>query len=136
MKKIIIVSILFLLAIPVANARIKIPIGNQSKQEVVYNFPDTEDYLLDSGNYANLGRYYEVFTIVGIPIWVTQEPQLTIVDKDKHYELKPEYEENILKENNLDKDKLLSLGFFTRFGGKLILLVIAIIIIFGIVSRK
>ncbi len=141
-----------------AEAKIKVPVGDIEVLEKVADLPDTEKYLLEEAEedtrvvkvggdkgtpakYLDLGILYTEYVIAYVPLWTTKEPVLVLLnetEKDKYYELSDQEAEAILKENNLDKDKLLDTGFFTKFGGKLIALVVVLIIIYGFIpgSKK
>ena len=139
-QSIFITAVFILLGINIAQARIKIPIGEEQKLEKVADLPDTEDYLISDGHYVDLGQMYSVYTIAWVPVWVTQEPQLVLFDNknpNEYYSFDDEeLKTNILKENDVKEDDLLSVGFFGRIGGKLIFLVIIAIIIYGAIPSK
>ena len=74
-----------------------------------------------------------------LPLWVTEEPKLVLIDpkeEDAFYELKQEDMDAILKENNLDGEKLNKLGFYTRYGGKLVAVAIIGVLVWSGLSRK
>ena len=70
---------------------------------------------------------------------MTEEPKLVLIDpkeEDTFYELKQEDMDAILKENNLDGEKLNKLGFYTRYGGKLVAGLIIAALVWGALGRK
>ena len=70
---------------------------------------------------------------------MTEEPKLVLIDpkeEDAFYELKQEDMDAILKENNLDGEKLNKLGFYTRYGGKLVAGLIIAALVWGALGRK
>lgn len=75
-----------------------------------------------------------------MPLNVTQAPKLVGMvegEANTYYDLSDEEVNEIVKANNLDKEKLLSLGFYTRFGGKIVAGLLVLLIIYGFVpSRK
>ena len=88
----------------------------------------------------DIGRLHEEFNIAYfLPLWVTEEPKLVLIDpkeEDTFYELKQEDMDAILKENNLDGEKLNKLGFYTRYGGKLVAGLIIAALVWGALGRK
>ena len=95
--------------------------------------------MLDNGQYLDLATLHEEFNVAWIlPLWITKEPKLVGYDQvtDLYYDLSVTEMDAILKENNLKKDDLMSIGFYKRYGGKLILLSIIGLVIYGFVKRK
>lgn len=119
-------------------ARARIPVGDMEALNKSGDLPDTEEFMIKEGEYADIGTLYSVFTVAFVPLWVTQEPKLVMYnEKDGKYLELPDAEmDKILKDNKLEKDKLLSLGFFVRFGGKLIALALLALIIYGMIPSK
>ncbi|MBV7440594.1 hypothetical protein KRX57_04110 [Weeksellaceae bacterium TAE3-ERU29] len=111
-----------------AHARKRISIGTSEKLETVAQLPNTEEYLLDNGDYLNLGVLYERFEIAGMPLWVTEEPKIVGVNtfkRDIYYDLDDETIQAIIEENNLPSvDELKHIGFLDRYSGAIILLVV------------
>ena len=139
MKKIILLLLPLLFAFSNdVNARAKIPFGKAEKLDLVKDLPDTENYLLENGNYLDLAQFYEVFQIAWVPIWTTKDPVLVGYDKelDEYYDLTEEQLSGILTENELKKDDLLGLGVWTKLGGKAILLIILALVVYGYMGRS
>lgn len=125
------------------HARLKIPFGEREVVEQVADLPDREEYALDRGGkrFMDLGRLHHEYNIAWLlPLSVTQAPRLVGVvpgESNTYYDLTDEEANEIVKANNLDKEKLLSLGFYTRFGGKIVAGLIVLLIIYGFLpSRK
>jgi len=123
------------------SAKAKIPIGKINQFEIVAELPDTEEYTPEEGSeeYLDLARMHEEFNIAWIlPIWVTKEPKLVLMKKDseEYYELTDEQLEKVLKANNLNKDELLQLGLYTRYGGKAIILLLVALIVYSFLPTK
>lgn len=131
------ICLLFATAID-TQARARIPVGDMEALNKSADLPDTEEFMIDEGQYADVGTLYNVFTVAFVPLWVTKEPKLVMYnEKDGKYLELPDAEmDKILKDNKLEKDKLLSLGFFVRFGGKLIALALLALIIYGMIPSK
>ena len=111
-----------------AHARKRISIGTSEQLKTVAQLPNTEEYLLDNGDYLNLGILYERFEIAGLPFWVTEEPKIVGVNtfkRDMYYDLDEADIQAIIQENNLPSaDELKHIGFLDRYLGALILLVV------------
>ncbi len=142
MKKFILLLSVLCLSVTALSARgIPIPVqfGEQEKLEIVQELPDTDDFLADDGQYVDLACLHKRISIMWIPVWVTGEPKLVLMKKnvaDTYWEVDDETLEQILKEQNLDKDDLLSLGFFTRYGGKILIALIVGFLIWGMIPSK
>ncbi|MBO9595672.1 MAG: hypothetical protein J7599_22405 [Niabella sp.] len=130
----------FILNTHPARARLKIPFGNREVLQTAADLPDTEAYALpDNKHHLDLGVLHEEFNIAYIlPLWITKEPRLVGYDKqnDTFYELTGEQLREILSENRLEEKKLLRLGFYTRYGGKLVGLLLLSLIIYGFLPSK
>ena len=88
---------------------VKIPFGDREVLNKVADLPDTEEYKTDNGNYIDLGTIHQEFNIAYIlPLYIEQEPRLVgyCEKEDTYYELTEEQLSAILKENNLDGEKL------------------------------
>ncbi|WP_300601873.1 hypothetical protein [Niabella sp.] len=131
---------LFILHSHHAEARLKIPFGNREVLQTAADLPDTDAYRIpDNKHYLDLGVLHEEFNIAYIlPLWITREPRLVGYDKQSatFYDLTAEQLGEILKENKLEEKKLLRLGFYTRYGGKLAGLLILSLIIYGLLPSK
>jgi len=130
----------FMLNTHQANARLKIPFGNREVLQTAADLPDTEAYLLpDNKHYLDLGVLHEEYNIAYIlPLWITKEPRLVGYDKQSStfYDLTSDQLREILTENKLEEKKLLRLGFYTRYGGKLVGLLILSLIVYGFLPSK
>lgn len=145
MKKVIIAALLLsgLCSASTAHARLKIPFGEREVIEKVADLPDNEAYALDEDGkkFIDLGRLHHEYNIAWImPLNVTQAPKLVGMvpgEANTYYDLSDEQVNEIIKENKLDKEKLLSLGFYTRYGGKIVAGLLVLLIIYGLLpSRK
>ena len=93
---------------------------------------------------VNLARMHKEFNIAYfLPLWVTEEPKLVLYDAptETYYEMttpkSQAFLKEYLKEKKLNEDELLKLGFYTRYGGKLVFLPILALMIWGAIpSRK
>lgn len=140
MKKILLLSVVPLFTANIASAKAKIPFGKVDVIEIVADLPDTEKYALEEGSkeYLDLGRMHQEYNIAWvIPAWITQEPKLVLAKKEgsEYYELSNEQLDQIISDNKLNKEDLVQLGFYARYGGKLVLVLIIGLIIYGIFSK-
>ena len=53
---------------------VRIPIGEREYATIVAEFPDTEEYMTDSGHYIDLATLHTAYTIAYVPVYVTEEP--------------------------------------------------------------
>jgi len=136
-KKVFIIAIVTVLTSITASAKVRIPFGKIDKIEVVAELPNNEKYVGNKGpnDYLELATLHQEYNIAWIiPAWITEEPKLVLgkKDSDEYYELTEQQLSEIIKENNLDKESLLQLGLYTRYGGKVILIIIIGLIIYGL----
>ncbi len=108
--------------------RVRIPIGSEEVLEKVASLPTTEKYQIPDTNpaeYFQLARRYLVFKVLGLPIWVEDEPVLILIQEgnwDSYWDFPEENVAVVMEDIKGDEDNFLSLPFFIRFGGKLIIL--------------
>lgn len=139
-----------------ADAKAKIPVGNREVIQKVADLPDTDDYLIEKGQekprfginkddkryqdkFMDLARLHEEFNIAWIlPLWITKEPRLVGYNEtdQSYYELTDEQLNSIVQANHLDKEKLMNPGFYTRYGGKLVGLLLIALIIYGFLPSR
>jgi hypothetical protein len=124
----------------IVSAKLKIPFGKVDKIEVVADLPDTEIFETKKGSkeYLDLARLHQEFNIAWIiPVWITQEPKLVLANKegDEYFELTEAQLDQVISEHELNKGSLLQLGLYTRYGGKLVLILIIGLIIYSIFSK-
>ncbi len=141
MKRIILLFSVLCLSVTVLSAKgIPIQFGEQDKTHVVYEFPQTEEFQDANGVHFNLARYHQEFSVLWlVPLWITKEPQLVLVKDgidDEYWELKDEDIDAIVEEFKLDKEELLSLNLYTRYGGKAIGLLLIALMIWGMIPDK
>jgi hypothetical protein len=140
-KKAFLIIMFTLCASIMVSAKVRIPFGKIDKIEIVAELPNNDNYTSTPGSkeYLDLATLHQEYNIAWIiPAWVTQEPKLVLSKKDSdvYYELTEEQLSQIIKDNKLDKESLLQLGFYTRYGGKVILLLVIGLIIYGIIPGK
>ncbi|WP_152969722.1 hypothetical protein [Pedobacter sp. Hv1] len=139
-KKNLLLSFVSMLAANAVSAKPKIPFGKIDKIEIVADLPNTEKYAVSIGSkeYLDLARMHQEYNIAWvIPVWITQDPKLVLAKKesDEYFELTNAQLDQIVNENKLNKESLLQLGLYTKYGGKLIVLLIIGLILYGIFSK-
>jgi hypothetical protein len=138
-KKLFLTTIITFCSYNLTLAKARIPIGNIDKLEIVSDLPNTDEYLSkeESNTHLDLARLHQQYSIAWIPVWITQEPKLVLAkaDSDRYYELSNKELEKIISTNKLDKDQLLKLGFYTQYGGKIILFLLVCLILYGLFGK-
>jgi hypothetical protein len=120
-----------------AEAKLKIPYGDQDKVTKVLDLPDTEEYKEGSG-YLDLYRMHTEYIIAWCPLSVSKEPKLVLVDpknETTYYDIEDAKLNEIITTNKLDKAKALELGAWTKFGGKLVFGAIILAILYSLFSK-
>lgn len=145
MRKIVLPLVLSFAALALsqkAEARLKIPFGEKDVIEKVAELPDTQEYALDESGkkHIDLGRMHTEYNIAWImPLYIVKEPKLVGVvpgEKDTYYELSDEEINNIVAANNLKKEELLQIGFYTKYGGKVVAGLLILLILWGLFSKN
>lgn len=127
------IAILSFVSTEKANAGIPVTFGSHEKITKIYDLPDTDDYKSDDGQYIDLGYKYTVYEITFLPIFQQGEGKIVGFKGDMYYDLSKEELANIAKENKIeDIDALAKLSFWDAWGGKLVVLLVVILIIFAI----
>ena len=120
-------------------ARLKIPFGEREVLNKVHDLPDTEEFKLENGNFMDLATFHKEFNIAYfLPLYVTEEPKLVGYDEqaDTFYDIPQEQLDAILAAQKLNKEELNKLSFYTRYGGKLVALLIIGLLIWGAIPSK
>ncbi|WP_221408674.1 hypothetical protein [Chryseolinea serpens] len=120
-------------------ARLKIPFGEREVLHKVYDLPNTEEFKVEHGNFMDLATFHKEFNIAYfLPLYVTEEPKLVGYDEqsDTFYEIPQNELDAILAAQKLNKDDLNKLSFYTRYGGKLVALLIIGLLIWGAIPSK
>lgn len=120
-------------------AKAKIPIGVREVLNKVYDLPNTDEFKLENGNYLDLATLHKEFNIAYIlPLYITEEPKLVgYNEKTEEFFDIPENELNaILASQKLSKESINQLPFYTKFGGKLVAVLIIGLLIWGSIPSK
>lgn len=129
-----------LLSCQTASARgIRVPFGTREVINIVAELPDSVQYETEDGNFIDMATIHEEYNIAYfLPLYIEKEPRLVGYSEveDIYYEMTDEQLAEILQENNLDGEKLNRLGFYTRYGGKLVALILIGLIIYGYMSSR
>lgn len=120
-------------------AGIRIPLGKREVLNKVYDLPNTDEFKLKDGNFLDLATLHTEFNIAYIlPLYVTEEPKLVGFDEktDSFYDIPQEELDGILASQKLNKEKLNKLPFYTRYGGKIVALLLIWLMIWGVIPSK
>lgn len=133
---------LFLLIPTKSEAKLKIPFGSRDVIDVVYTTPK-QDSIYKDDDKLDIARYYREFNIAYIfPLYIEEEPQLVFYDAKNQliYDVNtPEQKQFLneyLKEKGIDKEEKLRLSWYTRWGAKLLFLLLIGIPIAGMFCGK
>ncbi|WP_106604423.1 hypothetical protein [Chitinophaga ginsengisoli] len=120
-------------------AGIRIPFGEREVLDKVYDLPNTDEFKADDGNFIDLATFHKEYNIAYfLPLYVTEEPKLVLFDekKDAFYDLPQDKIDAILASQKLNKEQLNKLPFYTRYGGKIVALLIIGALIWGLIPSK
>ena len=139
MTKSIFVALLIVFSSTSVFARLKIPFGEREVLHKVYDLPNTEEFKVEHGNFMDLATFHKEFNIAYfLPLYVTEEPKLVGYDEqsDTYYDIPQDQLDAILASEKLNKEELNKLSFYTRYGGKLVALLIIGAMIWGVIPSK
>ena len=126
----LVLTLLFLLMPSKCEARAKIPIGTREIVDLVYRTPE-KDSIYQDGVKLDIARYYKLFHIAYIlPLYVDQEPKLVFYNKGSDMIYEPttteqeKFLDKYLKEKGLNKEKLTKIGWYKRWGGKAVFILV------------
>jgi len=137
-RSIFVVSFIAFSSSPVL-AGIKIPFGEREVLTKVYDLPNTDEFKGEHGNFMDLATLHKEFNIAYfLPLWVTEEPKLVGYDEqaDAYYDIPLDQMDVILVSQRLHKEDLIKLSFYTRYGGKIVALLIIGLMIWGVIPSK
>ena len=139
LKQIFLASVVMLSASNFVSAKAKVPIGERNVLVKVYDLPNTDEFKLGNGNYLDLATLYKEFNIAYIlPLYITQEPKLVGYDEKtgEFYNIPDKELDSILVAQKLNKGDLNKLPLYTRYGGKLVALLLIAFMIWGAIPSK
>lgn len=120
-------------------AKARIPFGKREVLNKVHDLPNTDAFKLESGNFMDIAVFYKEFNIAFfLPLYVIEEPKLVGYDEqtDTYYEIPQQEMDAIVAAEKLNKEELTHLSFYTRYGGKLVGLLIIGFIVWGLIPSK
>ncbi len=120
-------------------AGIRIPMGEREVLKKVYDLPDTDEFKSDDGNFLDLATLHKEYNIAYfLPLYVIDEPKLVCYDekRDAYYDISQDKIDAILASQKLKKEDLNKLPFYTRYGGKIVALLIIAALIWGVIPSK
>ena len=126
----LVLTLLFLLMPSKSDARARIPIGTREIVDVVYQTPE-KDSIYQDGEKLDIARYYKLFHIAYVlPIYIVDEPKLVFYNKGSDMIYEPttteqeQFLDEYLKEKGLNKEELTKIGWYQRWGGKAVFILI------------
>ena len=122
-----------------AFAKAKIPLGEREVLKKVYDLPDTDEFKLKDGHFFDLATFHKEFNIAYfLPLYITEEPKLVGFDEqsEAYYDIPQNEIDSILASQKLNKEQLNKLPFYTKYGGKIVAILIVGLIIWGAIPSK
>ena len=120
-------------------AKVKIPFGEREVLNKVYDLPNTDEFKLKDGNFMDLARIHKEFNIAYfLPLYIIEEPKIAGYDEktETFYDLSQNEIDEIIASQKLNKENLLQLPFYTKYGGKLVAVLIIGLLIWGSIPSK
>ena len=115
---------------------IPIPYGESEELVLVEELPDTEAFLLEDGTYFDLGQKYTISHIVWLAYSNTEPEYVGYAnDGESYLDLTQEELLAIVQEAGITLPDELKPTFFHRIGGKIILGIIGLFILYSIYSN-
>lgn len=139
LKQTLFTAFIILLCSNSVSAKARIPFGKREVLNKVHDLPNTDAFKLESGNFMDLATFHKEINIAYfLPLYIVEEPKLVGFDEatDTFYEIPSNEMDAILASEKLDKSALNHLSFYTRYGGKLVALLIIGLIVWGLISSK
>lgn len=113
-----------------SEAKLKIPFGSRDVVNVIYT-TSKQDSLYEGEDKLDIARYHKEFNIAYIlPLYIEEEPKIVLYDKENQliYDFKSPQDEQkvkeVLKKKGVDVEEKLSLSWYTRWGAKLLLIIL------------
>lgn len=121
-----------------ASAKIRVPIGTYEKITKVFDLPDNDEYKTEDGRNFDIGLKYQVYQFAFIPIYQEGEAELVgYLDDDTYLALPADYLAELSKKENIENlDSLTTLPFWDAWGGKIVVALIILLIIYGMLPSK
>jgi hypothetical protein len=120
-------------------SKVKIPFGEREVLNKVLDLPDTDEFKLKDGNFLDLATFHKEFNIAYLlPLYITEEPKLVGFDAqtETFYDIPQNEIDAILASQKVNKEELNKLPFYTKYGGKLVALLIIGLLIWGVIPSK
>ena len=119
-------------------AKAKIPFGEREVLNKVYDLPNTDEFK-EEGNFIDLATLHKEFNIAYfLPLYITEEPKLVGFDEqtDTYYDIPQNQVDAILASQKQNKEELNKLPIYTRYGGKIVAILIIGLLIWGAIPSK
>lgn len=135
----IFIALLILVSSTSLFAKAKIPFGEREVLKKVLDLPDTEEFKLKDGSFFDLATLHKEFNIAYLlPLYVIEEPKLVGFDAqtDTYYDIPQNEIDAILAAQKQNKEELNKLPFYTKYGGKIVAVLIIGFLIWGAIPSK
>ncbi|SEW29464.1 hypothetical protein SAMN05428988_4075 [Chitinophaga sp. YR573] len=120
-------------------SKIKIPLGEREVLNKVLDLPDTDEFKLKDGNFFDLATLHKEFNIAYLlPLYIIEEPKLVGFDEqtETFYDIPQNEIDAILASQKVNKEDLNKLPFYTKYGGKIVAILIIGLLIWGAIPSK
>ena len=132
------ITLLIAFSSTAAFAKAKIPVGEREVLNKVYDLPDTDEFK-EEGNFIDLATFHKEFNIAYfLPLYITEEPKLVGFDakSETFYDIPEKEMDAILASQKIRKEDINKLPFYTKYGGKLVAILIVAFLIWGVIPSK
>jgi hypothetical protein len=139
LTRLIFIALLVVFSSTSVFAKAKIPFGEREVLNKVLDLPDTDEFKLKDGNFFDLATLHKEFNIAYLlPLYIIEEPKLVGFDEqaDTFYDIPQNEIDAILASQKLNKEELNKLSVYTRYGGKIVALLIIGLLIWGVIPSK
>lgn len=133
---------LFLLMATKSEARLRIPFGSRDVVNVIYTTPEKDSIFIDD-NKVDFACYHKEYNIAYFfPLYIEQEPELVLYDKKNDMIYAPEtaqqkqFIKDYLKKKGINEEEALNIGWYTRWGGKVVFILLIVLVGAGSLMGK
>ncbi len=120
-------------------AKAKIPFGEREVLNKVHDLPDTDEFKLKDGNFMDIATLHKEFNIAYfLPLYIIEDPKLVGFDEktETFYDIPQNEMVAILASQKLNQEELNKLPFYTRYGGKMVAVLIIGLLVWGVIPSK
>lgn len=139
LTRLVFIALLIVFSSASVFAKAKIPLGEREVLNKVLDLPDTDEFKLKDGSFFDLATFHKEFNIAYLlPLYITEEPKLVGFDAqtETYYDIPQNEIDAILASQKQKKEDLNKLPFYTRYGGKIVGILIIGFLIWGVIPSK